>query len=138
MNGKKIPILSIVLYVLAGLFGIYTIWSAYYYYDNISTLVKQGQAVIKGNEFELVSYLMANIAQYLFFGVALASLGRIVHLYSTERDLYFVEDFDDDFDEDFDEEFYEDLSEDFDEEPDEELDEDASDEHHQGEPEDDR
>lgn len=138
MNGKKLPILSIVLYVLAGLFGIYTIWSAYYYYDNISTLVKQGQAVIKGNEFELVTYLMANIAQYLFFGVALASLGRIVHLFSSERDLYLVDDFDDDFDEEYYDDLSEDLGEDFGEDFDDELDEDTSDELHQDEPEDDR
>ncbi|MFU8770957.1 MAG: hypothetical protein ACNA8H_00910 [Anaerolineales bacterium] len=100
MTTKNYPVLSIVLYVLAGLLGIYTIWAAYYHYSSISTMVSMGQVVISGNEFELVSFLMANIAQYPLFAVILFSLGRIMQPGSSADEYLDAEDWDDELDED--------------------------------------
>jgi hypothetical protein len=100
MSKMKSPVLSIILYALAGLLGLYTVWAAAYNYDNISTLVEQGQAVISGNEYELARYLMSDVGQYVLFAVILLSLGRILQTYSSVPDEYLVaEDVDDDTDE---------------------------------------
>jgi hypothetical protein len=79
MSRRSFPVFSTILYVLAGLLGLYTVWAAVFHYNNISNMINIGQVTISGNEFELVSYLMANIAQYALFAVILLSLGMILH-----------------------------------------------------------
>jgi hypothetical protein len=78
MIRRSYPVFSKILYVLAALLGIYTLWAAYFHYNSISNMVNIGQVTISGNEFELVSYLMANIAQYAIFAVILLSLGIVL------------------------------------------------------------
>lgn len=98
MRRVKFPIVSIVLYVLAGLFALYTIWAAVYSIGYISEMVAANQVVIKGSEFEVTNFLMTNFAQYAFFAVALFALGRILQVVSSDDD---VDDYaDDDIDDD--------------------------------------
>lgn len=78
MEKKKTPVVSIVLYVLAGILLIYSVWATTYSANIISTAVAQNQLVPQGNEFEIVSFYMTNIAQYFLFAVVLASLGWII------------------------------------------------------------
>lgn len=78
MSKKKPPVLSTVLYALAGLLGIYTIWAAARSFGYVSTMVAQHQLVISGNVFEIASFHMSNFGQYAFFAVILFALGRIV------------------------------------------------------------
>lgn len=80
MRKKKFPILSIVLYTLAGLLMLYTVWAAVYYFNYISEMIAQNQLVIKGNEFEIVNFLMSSFAQYGLLTVILLALGRIIHI----------------------------------------------------------
>ena len=82
MDKKKLPILSIVLYVIAGLLAVYSIWAGVYSGKYISTMMEQGQLVFKGNEFEVVSFYMSNMAQYLLFAITLFVLGRILLYFS--------------------------------------------------------
>jgi hypothetical protein len=82
MDKKKLPILSTVLYVIAGLLVVYSIWAAVYSANYISTMMKQGQLVFSGNEFEIVSFYMSNVAQYVVFAITLFVLGRIVLYFS--------------------------------------------------------
>lgn len=82
MDKKKLPILSTVLYVIAGLLIVYSIWAATYSADYISTMMQQGQLVFSGNEFEIVSFYMSNIAQYVLFAIILFVLGRILLYFS--------------------------------------------------------
>jgi uncharacterized oligopeptide transporter (OPT) family protein len=78
MNKKKVPVLSIVLYVLTGLIVIYAIWAIIHSVGYISDMISQGQLTVKGNEFEIVSYYMNNCAQYVVFAAILFSLGWIL------------------------------------------------------------
>ncbi|MDO9088487.1 MAG: hypothetical protein Q7U53_19955 [Anaerolineaceae bacterium] len=82
MDKKKLPILSTVLYVIAGLLVAYSIWAAVYSANYISTMMQQGQLAFSGNEFEIISFYMSNIAQYLLFAITLFVLGRILLLFS--------------------------------------------------------
>lgn len=85
MNKRKIPILSIVLYAIAGLLVIYTIWSVNRTASYISDMVAQGQLTVKGNEFDIVNFYMSNSAQYAIFAVILFTLGWILQKISTGR-----------------------------------------------------
>lgn len=78
MSKEKTPVLSIVLYVIAGILLIYSVWATTYSANIIQTAVAQNQLVPQGNEFEIVSFYMTNIAQYFLFAVVLASLGWII------------------------------------------------------------
>lgn len=82
MDKKKFPVLSTVLYVIAGLLIVFSIWSAVYSADYISTMMEQGQLVFSGNEFEIVSFYMSNIAQYVVFAIILFVLGKVLLYFS--------------------------------------------------------
>jgi len=82
MDKKKLPVLSTVLYVIAGLLVVYSIWAAIYSANYISTMMQQGQLAFSGNEFEIVSFYMSNIAQYVLFAITLFVLGRILLYFS--------------------------------------------------------
>ncbi|HOT90561.1 MAG TPA: hypothetical protein PLJ78_05890 [Anaerolineae bacterium] len=83
MQKVKFPVLSVVLYVLAGLFVLYTIWAATYSFRYISEMVAADQLVISGNEFEVANFHMRNFAQYAVFAVILFALGRILQVHSS-------------------------------------------------------
>lgn len=84
MNKKSISIVSIVLYVFAGLLLVYTVWAAVYSFNYISSMVAQNQVVIEGIEFEIVSFHMSNFGQYFVFAVLLFASGWIVQMVSTD------------------------------------------------------
>ena len=86
MRRVKFPVVSIVLYVFAVLFALYTIWAAIYAFGYISEAVAANQLVIKGNEFEVANFLMSNFGQYAFFAITLFALGRIVQVVSSDVD----------------------------------------------------
>ena len=86
MEKKKLPILSIVLYVIAGLLVAYSIWAGVYSGKYIANMMSQGQLVFKGSEFEIVSFYMSNMAQYLLFAITLFVLGRIILYFSFIED----------------------------------------------------
>ena len=100
MRRVKFPVVSIVLYVFAGLFAVYAIWAATYSIRYISDMVAANQVVIKGSEFEVTNFLMTNFAQYVFFAVALFALGRIVQVVSSDVDVDVDVDVDDEEEED--------------------------------------
>lgn len=78
MRRKSIPVVSIILYVLAALLLGYSIWAAVYSSGIVSEAVALQQLQFQGNEFEVVSFYMQNIAQYFLFGVVLFALGWIL------------------------------------------------------------
>jgi len=91
MDKKKTPVVSIVLYVLAGILLIYSVWATTYSANIISTAVAQNQLVPQGNEFEIVSFYMTNIAQYFLFAVVLAALGWIIQTMPEEVEYEYEE-----------------------------------------------
>lgn len=99
MRKVKFPVISIVLYVIAALFALYTIWAAVYSINYVSEMVAANQLVIKGSEFEVANFLMSNIAQYAFFAIVLFTLGRIVQVISSDIDVDDEEDEESSFEE---------------------------------------
>ncbi|WP_374017383.1 hypothetical protein ABU162_25005 [Paenibacillus thiaminolyticus] len=83
MRKKKIPILSMVLYALAGLLMLYTAWSASHSYGYISEMIAMNQLVASENRYEIVNFFMTNCAQYMLFAVILFTLGWILHMNSS-------------------------------------------------------
>lgn len=78
MRQKSIPVVSIILYVLAALLFGYSIWALVYSSGIVSDAVAMGQLVVKGSEFEVISFYMQNIALYFLFGVVMFALGWIL------------------------------------------------------------
>ena len=86
MRRVKFPVVSIVLFVFAVLFALYSIWAAIYAINYISEMIAANQLVIKGSEFEVTNFLMSNFGQYVFFAIVLFALGRIVQVISSNGD----------------------------------------------------
>ncbi len=75
----KAPVLSIVLYILAAILLIYTVWAAVYSIGFISDLIQQNQLIMQGNEFDIVSFFMTGVVQYLIYTAILFALGWMHH-----------------------------------------------------------
>lgn len=93
MRQKSIPVVSIILYVLAALLLGYSIWAAVYSSGIVSDAVAAQQLVVKGNEFEVISFYMQSIAQYFLFGVVLFALGWILQSLPTGAEEAVEEDY---------------------------------------------
>ena len=78
-SNKKIrnPI-SIVLYVVSALFGIYTILTMYNSYSYITTLTAQG-LVISEELLNVISYFIENSAPYVFYAIATWAIGYSIN-----------------------------------------------------------
>ena len=101
MINKKLPVVSLILYILAGLFLIFAVWAAVFSFRYISELVTMGQVVVKDSLFEIVSFHMGNFGQYFVYTALLFGVGWIVNLFAgVEVETY-----------DFDEEALESLEE---------------------------
>lgn len=85
MIKKKFPVVSIILYVLAGLLLIFSIWSAVYSFDYISTMIAQNQLITDGNQFEIISFHMSNFGQYILYTAILFALGWIIQVISIQK-----------------------------------------------------
>jgi len=75
---KKIPVVSIVLYVLAGLSIIYTFWTFFNCFDYISELANSGQLEYEGSSGDIIGYYVSSCAQYFVYAVLMGTLGWIV------------------------------------------------------------
>lgn len=85
MNKNRIPVLSVVLYTIAGVLMLYTIWSLIHSVGYISELIDQGQLTAKGNGYDIVNFFMSGSVQYALFAVILFTLGWMLHKSSTEK-----------------------------------------------------
>lgn len=74
MEKRKISVLSIVLYVLAGLLAIFTIWSIFY----VQAYLAKQNVSFSGYAYEIINYYMSNAGQYGIYAVILATLGWIL------------------------------------------------------------
>lgn len=85
MNKKKFSAISIALYVFAVLLVLYTAWALYHSIRYISETMAQNQLVFSGNEYDIVSFYMANCAQYILFAIILFTLGWMLQINSFDR-----------------------------------------------------
>ncbi len=72
MNQKKVPVLSIIFYVLAGLLAIYMGWSIV----NVAEYLSQYQ--FSGQEYAFVSSYMTSALQYGIYAIILFGIGWIL------------------------------------------------------------
>ena len=78
MSKRKISILSIVLFVIAGLLAIYTIWSFVNVLEYLKNIMQQQQITFKGNEYDIINTFVSSCGQYAFYAIVLAVLGWIL------------------------------------------------------------
>jgi hypothetical protein len=98
MIKNKLPIVSLILYILAGLLFIFAIWAAVLSFQIISEAVAMGQVVVRDAMFEILGYLFASFGQYVVYAALLFAAGWIVYLV-TDLEVVITED--DDEEEDF-------------------------------------
>ncbi|MDF1520589.1 MAG: hypothetical protein RQ728_10215 [Brevefilum sp.] len=111
MQEKKIPVVSIIFYVLAAILLAYSIWALSFSINYVSTAVAQNQLIIDGYEFEIASFYMSNVAQYVVFAAILFGIGWVVQKIEVLRAECFELDDDDMFDDEWLEEVDEEIEE---------------------------
>jgi hypothetical protein len=74
---RKLPVLSIVFYVLGAILALYAVWAMINCHEYIVKLVVGKQLVTSGNEYSIVSYYMTNCVQYILYAAAFLFFGRI-------------------------------------------------------------
>lgn len=92
MKENKVPVLSIVFYVLAVILLAYAIWAATYSIDYVSQAIEQNQLIVEGFEFEIASFYMTNVAQYVVFAAILFGIGWILQKLNAGISIEFEED----------------------------------------------
>jgi len=85
MEKKKLPVISIIFYILAGISLAYTIWAIVYSSGIISEAIAMGQLVVEGSEFEIVSYYVSNTGQFVLLAAVLIGLGWVLQILSTPK-----------------------------------------------------
>lgn len=75
---KANGIIAGLLFVLAGLLMIYTVWAFINCINYISEMTAAGQLAVKGNEYDIVNFYMGNSVQYLISAVLVFAAGWIV------------------------------------------------------------
>jgi hypothetical protein len=92
MNQKKLPVVSIIFFILAGVLLALSIWGAVYASNYISSLIDAGQLMVDGNEYELVSFHLSSYGQYIFFAIIMFGIGWIIYLLAPEEEEVVLED----------------------------------------------
>ena len=85
MISKKLPIVSLIFYILAGLFLAFSVWAAFFSFQYISEMAAMGQIVVSDNLFNILSFHMQNFGQYVIFSALLFGAGWIVHIISAPK-----------------------------------------------------
>ena len=76
MNKKSV--LPIILYVLAVLIGVYSIFTMYSSYTYILGLVEIGSVVVSEQLTDVISYSVSASLPYIFYAVATGTMGYII------------------------------------------------------------
>jgi len=78
MKNKKIPAVSIILYIFAALLTIYVIWTAATDYGYVTGLIKDGSLTFKDNEYSIVNYFVTHAGQHLAYVFIIFALGLVL------------------------------------------------------------
>ena len=89
MKNNRFPVVTVILYVLAFLLLAYAVWATVYSAGIVNEAITMGQLVVAGNEFEVVSFYMNNIALYFLFAVVLFGLGWVLQTISFQETISF-------------------------------------------------
>ncbi len=91
MNKKQVPVVSIILFVFAGILLIFSVWAAINSFQYISEMVAMGQLMTAGNEFEIIGFHMSNFGQYIVYTLLLFGMGWLLLALTPEKEDIFVE-----------------------------------------------
>ena len=86
MKNKRVPVISIIFYVIALLVFAYAVWATIYSAGIVKEAVDLGQLMIAGSEFEVVSYFMTNVSQPYLLAIVLFGLGWILQTIKGQED----------------------------------------------------
>jgi hypothetical protein len=96
MIKNKLPIVSLILYILAGLLLIFAVWAAVFSFQYIAGMVEMGQVVVRDSLFEIVSFHVTNFGQYVVYAALLFAAGWVVYLV-TDLEVVITDDEEEDF-----------------------------------------
>lgn len=85
MYKKANPVLSIILYVLAGILVIYTIWSAAYCINYLAEYFASGELTFAGNEYDIINFHISTYGTEFLFAVVLFVLGWMLQPQSEKK-----------------------------------------------------
>ena len=77
-NMKKRLIASTVLFAFATVMAAYAVWTVFYCADIVSQAIEAGSLVFRGFEYDIISFYMSYVAQYVAYALLLAAAGLIV------------------------------------------------------------
>ena len=87
MQKNKIQVFSIIVYCIAFLLFVYSVWAVVNTSQYISELVQAGQLVLNGNEFDIISFHISTYGQYLLFAILLFMSGWILQKVTAKVDV---------------------------------------------------
>ena len=82
MFNKRLSVVSIFFYILAGLLLIFAVWSAVNSFKYISNLVNMGQVIVKDSLFDIVNFHINSFGQYIVYAALLFGIGWIVDIFA--------------------------------------------------------
>lgn len=85
MNKKRVPVVSIILYVLAGLLLATSLYLAIYFTTNIVDYVKQGYS-LKGQWISIFESFRSVVNPEFFYAIVVFGLGWIVQLLTPAKE----------------------------------------------------
>ena len=85
MSKKVMPVFSIILYVLAGMLLLYSVWSAIYCVNYLSDYFLTGQLTFAGNEYDIINFHVSTYGQYVVFAIVLFMLGWMFHFMQDKK-----------------------------------------------------
>lgn len=71
-------IISIILFVLAGMLIFYSIWAFTHCRSYINDAIQSGQLTVKGSEYDIVNFYMSNCGQYTIYAIISVVLGWLI------------------------------------------------------------
>lgn len=85
MNKKKVPVVSIIMYVLAGLLLVLSVYTTIVAVKYISPSFEQG-LTFAGYELEIINFYVSNVGPLYLFAITFFALGWIIQLVSPSED----------------------------------------------------
>jgi hypothetical protein len=85
LNKKKVPVVSIILYVLAGLLLATSLYMAIYFTSSIVSYAKQGYP-LAGQWTEIIDSFRSLVNPELFYAVVVFGLGWIIQLMTQSKE----------------------------------------------------
>ncbi len=75
---KTNSIIRIVLFTLAGLLTLYSVWAYVNCHNYIAEAISSGQLVASGSEYDIVNFYMLNCVQYTIYAIILFGIGWLL------------------------------------------------------------